>query len=125
MTAGKEGLRYADFRSDTGPILLVSDQGGGKFTYPLNYGCNFGTWFVFDPATGLGGDGAFCINKNVKAVEITDGLSNTVGFSEVKAYQHYVRNSSAPTALNAPSAARRAADTASPGSATGTAAAKW
>ena len=27
---GKEGLRYADFRSDTGPVLLVSDQGGGK-----------------------------------------------------------------------------------------------
>jgi len=27
---GKEGLRYVDFRSDTGPMLLVSDQGGGK-----------------------------------------------------------------------------------------------
>jgi hypothetical protein len=30
VTPGKEGLRYADFRSDTGPVLLVSDQGGGK-----------------------------------------------------------------------------------------------
>lgn len=30
VTLGKEGLRYADFRSDTGPVLLVSDQGGGK-----------------------------------------------------------------------------------------------
>ncbi len=30
VTIGKEGLRYADFRADTGPILLVSDQGGGK-----------------------------------------------------------------------------------------------
>lgn len=30
VAAGKEGLRYADFRSDTGPVLLVSDQGGGK-----------------------------------------------------------------------------------------------
>lgn len=27
---GKEGLRYVDFRADTGPMLLVSDQGGGK-----------------------------------------------------------------------------------------------
>ena len=27
---GKEGMRYADFRADTGPVLLVSDQGGGK-----------------------------------------------------------------------------------------------
>jgi hypothetical protein len=30
VTTGKEGLRYADFRQDTGPVLLVSDQGGGK-----------------------------------------------------------------------------------------------
>ncbi|HZQ08706.1 MAG TPA: hypothetical protein VFD70_19140 [Anaerolineae bacterium] len=30
VAAGKEGLRYADFRSDTGPVLMVSDQGGGK-----------------------------------------------------------------------------------------------
>lgn len=30
ITPGKEGLRYADFRADTGPVLLVSDQGGGK-----------------------------------------------------------------------------------------------
>jgi hypothetical protein len=30
VMVGKEGLRYADFRSDTGPVLFVSDQGGGK-----------------------------------------------------------------------------------------------
>lgn len=30
VLVGKEGLRYVDFRSDTGPVLLVSDQGGGK-----------------------------------------------------------------------------------------------
>lgn len=30
VSAGKEGLRYADFRQDTGPVLMVSDQGGGK-----------------------------------------------------------------------------------------------
>ena len=30
VDTGKEGLRYVDFRSDTGPVLLVSDQGGGK-----------------------------------------------------------------------------------------------
>ncbi len=36
---GKEGLRYVDFRSDTGPVLLVSDQGGGKTSTLI-------TWFV-------------------------------------------------------------------------------
>lgn len=30
IALGKEGMRYADFRADTGPVLLVSDQGGGK-----------------------------------------------------------------------------------------------
>ncbi len=30
VDVGKEGLRYVDFRADTGPMLLVSDQGGGK-----------------------------------------------------------------------------------------------
>ena len=36
---GKEGLRYADFRADTGPALLVSDQGGGKTSTLI-------VWFV-------------------------------------------------------------------------------
>lgn len=36
---GKEGLRYADFRADTGPVLLVSDQGGGKTSTLI-------VWFV-------------------------------------------------------------------------------
>src|SRR5262245_5044459 len=39
------------------------DQGGGKVTYPLNYGANLGSWFIFDPATGRGGNGAFTVNK--------------------------------------------------------------
>ncbi|HEX7588543.1 MAG TPA: hypothetical protein VF478_09535, partial [Anaerolineae bacterium] len=39
ITPGKEGLRYAEFRSDTGPVLLVSDQGGGKTSTLI-------TWFV-------------------------------------------------------------------------------
>jgi hypothetical protein len=39
ITQGKEGLRYAEFRSDTGPVLLVSDQGGGKTSTLI-------TWFV-------------------------------------------------------------------------------
>ncbi len=30
VDVNKEGLRYVDFRADTGPVLLVSDQGGGK-----------------------------------------------------------------------------------------------
>lgn len=39
VSPGKEGLRYADFRSDTGPLLFVSDQGGGKTSTMI-------VWFI-------------------------------------------------------------------------------
>src|SRR5215212_1967907 len=74
------------------------DQGGGKITYPLNYGANYGSWFIWDPASGQIGDGALPVNKPTKPTAFTDGMSNTIGFAEVKAYQHYVRNSSSPAA---------------------------
>jgi prepilin-type N-terminal cleavage/methylation domain-containing protein/prepilin-type processing-associated H-X9-DG protein len=77
------------------------DQGAGKITYPLNYAANLGTWFVWNPATGAGGDGAFLVNRQTRPADYTDGMSNTIGFAEVKAYQPYVRNSSAPTGLGA------------------------
>lgn len=80
------------------------DQGGtpAKITYPLCYAANLGTWFVWDPVTGRGGDGAFRVNSNTTVADFIDGMSNTVGFSEVKAYQHYVRNTSSPATMNAP-----------------------
>jgi prepilin-type N-terminal cleavage/methylation domain-containing protein/prepilin-type processing-associated H-X9-DG protein len=82
------------------------DQGNGKITYPINYGANFGTWFVWNPATGQAGNGALPVavigrNSGTTPAGITDGLSNTVAFSEVKAYQHYVRNTSGPAGMNA------------------------
>ena len=42
------------------------------------------------------------MNKGTKPADILDGLSNTIGFAEVKAYQPYVRNTTTPTALNEP-----------------------
>jgi prepilin-type N-terminal cleavage/methylation domain-containing protein len=78
------------------------DQGSGKITYPLNYAANLGTWFVYNPATGRGGDGALAVNRPTKPGDFSDGMSNTIGFSEVKAYQPYVRNTSTPTTAGAP-----------------------
>src|SRR5262245_36445434 len=77
------------------------DQGGTppKITYPLSYAANLGTWFILDPRTGQGGDGALSVNATLRPADYTDGMSNTIGFSEVKAYQPYVRNTSTPTAL--------------------------
>ncbi len=71
----------------------VRDPGGGKvLLWPTNYGFNMGTWFVFNPKTGQGGDGPFYPNSNLRLAKVTDGTSNTLMVSEVKAWTHYNRN---------------------------------
>lgn len=70
--------------------------------YPLNYGACLGTWHVFNPTNGTGTDGAFQPNKGVKIAGIVDGTSNTLGFSEVKAYTPYLRDGGTPSAANTP-----------------------
>ena len=60
--------------------------------YPLNYATNNGVWFVWDPATGEGGEGAFYPNSNLTAERIIDGMSHTIAFAEVRAYNPYYRN---------------------------------
>jgi len=69
---------------------------GTDYVYPTTYGFNFGTWFIYDPATGDGGNGAFHPNSHYKAKEFRDGLSKTLMVSEVKAFTSYVRNTSDP-----------------------------
>lgn len=44
----------------------------------------------------------FPINRQSRPADMIDGLSCTIGFSEVKAYQPYVRNTSTPATTNAP-----------------------
>ncbi|MBY0458089.1 MAG: DUF1559 domain-containing protein, partial [Gemmataceae bacterium] len=95
------GQRIAVYICPSETRDAARDQGGGKITYPLNYAANLGTWFVWDPASGRGGDGAFPVNQPTTPAAFTDGLSNTVAFAEVKAYQPYVRNTSTPTGLGA------------------------
>ena len=60
--------------------------------YPLNYGVNVGVWFVFDPETGKGGPGAAYPNSRLKSGKFIDGMSKTIAFSEVKAWNPYFRN---------------------------------
>ncbi len=61
-----------------------------------------GTWFVYDPNTGQGGDGAFIMNRGLAPTTYHDGLSQTIAFAEVKAYTPLVGFSSNP---NTPGAA--------------------
>ena len=75
----------------------IRDPGGGRAKlYPTTYGFNYGTWFVFDPATGRGGDGATYPNSALSFADFTDGTSNTLLAAEVKAFQAYNRNGGPP-----------------------------
>jgi prepilin-type N-terminal cleavage/methylation domain-containing protein len=68
--------------------------------YPSCYGANLGTWFVFGPTGNLKGDGSFAPNSRTADRDFPDGMSNTLCFSEVKAYTPYARNSSSPLGAN-------------------------
>jgi prepilin-type N-terminal cleavage/methylation domain-containing protein len=70
------------------------DASGNPVHFPLNYAANQGCWLVFNPVDRSGGGGAFRHYEPLRAAMISDGLSNTLGFAEVKAYSSYLRNSS-------------------------------
>ena len=61
--------------------------------FPTTYGANLGTWFTFDAPSGQAGNGAFVINSDVGPQSIYDGLSNTIAFAEVNAYQARITGS--------------------------------
>lgn len=74
------------------------DSNGNPVHYPVNYGFNGGTWRVWTNGQRLTGDGAFAPNSAFKPRDFTDGTSNTLGFSEVKAFTAYNRDGEAGTA---------------------------
>jgi hypothetical protein len=77
--------------------------------YPLNYGFNEGTWFIYDPRTGAVGDGAFHPNKAFSPAEIVDGLSGTLAAADVKAYQPNLWDTNRPNTMGVAAPATPAA----------------
>ena len=73
--------------------------------YPVTYGFVAGTWFVWDPVSRQAGDGTFVPNRTHGPQNLSDGLSNTIGVSEVKAFQAYLRDGGSPAGLNQPAPA--------------------
>ncbi len=65
---------------------------GAVTYYPLSYAANYGSWFIWNPVTNQSGDGLFGPNSKLSDRDCTDGTSNTVAFSEVKASQNYLRD---------------------------------
>ena len=72
------------------------DSSGNPKVYPLTYGFNFGTWLIYDPVRGRGGDGAFFVNSRTRPASFRDGLSNTLCAAEAKAFTSYFRNTADP-----------------------------
>jgi prepilin-type N-terminal cleavage/methylation domain-containing protein/prepilin-type processing-associated H-X9-DG protein len=87
-------LRIAVFSCPSDELAAeVRDPGGGKvLLFATTYGFNLGTWFVYDPATERGGDGAFYPNSFLRLSKFEDGTSKTLAVAEVKAWTHYKRN---------------------------------
>lgn len=69
------------------------DSAGEPENYPLNYVANAGVWFVYGgTAGGQTGNGSLQVDKMTSFAQISDGSSNTMLFSEAKAYTPYFRN---------------------------------
>ena len=63
--------------------------------YPLNYGANAGLWQIMQPPSDRG-SGVFLVNRSTRMAEIIDGLSNTLGMAEVRAFTPYLRDGGNP-----------------------------
>ncbi len=85
------------------------NSAGTLVHWPINYAVNVGTWLVWDPATGTGRDGAFVPSTPLRFADFPDGLSNTLGVSEVKAYTAQLVKGGNPNTANAPPPATPAA----------------
>ena len=97
-TTGVALIQISVFLCPSETNAAVRTKNNSPYVRPHNYGFNFGTWFVYNPATGAGGNGAFHPNAKLKAGSFSDGLSKTLCTSEVKAFTPYIRNTSDPEA---------------------------
>lgn len=95
--SGVPTRRIAAYQCPSEANDRVRIKNGEPFVYPLNYGMNFGRWFIYDPQRrSARGDGAFFVNARIKSKHFRDGLSNTLAIAEVKAFTSYIRNTPDP-----------------------------
>ncbi len=100
-TAPVTSLRIPTFMCPSEKLDTAKLKNGAPAQYPLNYAVNLGTWFVWDPTSGTGGNGTFYPGSQIRAGDIADGLSYTLACAEVKAFQPMFRNAglSSPVAV--------------------------
>ncbi len=83
--------------SETEDHSRLNTSTGEAEHYPLNYGQNVGQYLVFNPVTQADGGGAFAVNLQLKPNAFLDGLSNTLAYAEVKAFQARIHDAVLPT----------------------------
>lgn len=96
LDTGVPITRIPTYLCPTDPHDEVRTKNGSAWIYPQTYGFNFGSWLVYDPVTGKGGDGAFFVNSHTKPASFVDGMTHTICAAEVKAFTSYFRNTSDP-----------------------------
>jgi len=96
QASGVPTLRVPMYQCPSEVNDVMRTKSGADFVHPQNYGFNFGSWLVYDPANGTPGDGLFYVNGRVRFSSVRDGLSNTLCIAEVKAFQSYIRNTDDP-----------------------------
>lgn len=64
--------------------------------YPLSYALNVGQYLVWNPVTRAEGGAAFAPNSKIRDRDFTDGMSNTLGMAEVKAWQPRIHDATLP-----------------------------
>ena len=62
------------------------DANGVQEHYPINYALSMGMYLIYNPVNRAHGGAAFAPNRRNAITGFTDGLSSTIGLSEVKAF---------------------------------------
>jgi len=91
--------------SDVNDKVRVNSSTGLAEHYPLCYAFGAGQYLIYNPTNGQDGGAAFAVNGKLSDRNFTDGLSNTVGMAEVKAFTNRVHDATLPdTAPTTPAA---------------------
>jgi len=87
-----DGLRIPSYVCPSDAKAMTTRDDTTPKLCPTTYGVNYGRWFVWDPATNAVGEGTFYPNARVTFAAISDGTSNTLLASEVRAWTPYHRD---------------------------------
>lgn len=84
--SGVATIRVPVYFCPSDPNDRMREDSGVAVHYPLTYAMSVGQYLIYNPVTRADGGAAFGPNRKNGFAGFTDGLSNTIGLSEVKAF---------------------------------------